>query len=82
MPQSGPQPATDKEYLIEIYNIVGSIRKEVEHTATVVEKHTERLESLEGKANQVRGGTMLLKFGLAAMAPIGLVAGWVGARLP
>lgn len=82
MPQSGPQPSTDKEYLIEIYNIVGSIRKDVEHTATELERHTARLESLEDKASQVRGGAMLLKFGLAAVAPIGVLAGWVGAKLP
>lgn len=82
MPQSGPQPATDKEYLIEIYNIVGSIRKDVEHTASELAKHTARLESLEGKANQVRGGAMLLKFGLAAVAPIGVLAGWFGTKLP
>jgi len=82
VPQSGPQPATDKEYLIEIYNIVGSIRKDVEHTASELEKHTVRLESLEGKANQVKGGAMLLKFGLAAVTPIGVLAGWIGSRLP
>jgi hypothetical protein len=82
MPQSGPQPATDKEYLIEIYNIVGSIRKDVEHTATELEKHTARLESLEEKANTVKGGAILLKFGLAAVAPIGVLAGWFGAKLP
>ncbi len=81
MPQSGPPPSTDKEYLIEIYNIVGNTNKELNYIAERVATNSARLTALEEKAQQVRGGFLLTKFALALVAPIGALAGWLGSRM-
>lgn len=81
MTQSGPPPSTDKEYLIEIYNIVGNTNRELAHIAERVKANSERLAVLEEKEQQVRGGFLLTKFALAAVAPIGALAGWLGSRM-
>lgn len=81
MPQSGPTPQSEREYLIEIYNMVGHMRSDVERTAQTVADHTVRLESLEDTANRASGAFLLVKFALAAIAPIGALAGWLGSRV-
>lgn len=81
MPQSGPPPSTDKEYLIEIYNIVGNTNRDLAHIAERVATNSARLTALEEKAQQVRGGFLLTKFALALVAPIGALAGWLGSRM-
>ena len=81
MPQSGPTPQSEREYLIEIYNMVGHMRSDVERTAQTVADHTVRLESLEDTASKVGGAFLLTKFVLAAVAPIGALAGWLGSRV-
>ena len=79
--ESGPQPITDREFLVQIYQMLRRQDDRLSLHTTLLGEHTERLDRLEDAAQTVKGGFLLTKFALAAVAPIGAIAGWLGTRL-
>lgn len=79
--ESGPQPATDREFLVQIYQMLRRQDDRLGQHTEILGEHTSRLDRLEETAQAMRGGFTLTKFAIALVAPIGAIAGWLGYRV-
>lgn len=81
MPESGPSPITDREFLIQIYEMLRHLDGLLAQHTAMLTQHTAQLDKLEAVTQKAEGGFVLVKFALAAVAPIGALAGWIGAKV-
>ena len=75
---SGYVPKTDGEWLSAVFVEIRGLRQDLRDFKSEMDS---RVESLEKTRDEQRGGFILVKVALASLAPIGVLAGWLGARL-